>query len=81
MGDSPHAVNKRVTQIPQQSPQAGLGDKGNRHTTIVGPSSPVLKMIPNGNPADSPPALPGRERKNKNVSFHVSFTTHFELLL
>ena len=63
-------VNKRITShVPQQSPACSsplLGGSSNRHTTIVGPSSPIHSMLPQsletGDDAPPPP-LPGRDSR------------------
>ena len=62
-------VNKRITShVPYQSPAGSplLGGTSNRHTTIVGPSSPIHSMLPQnieiGNDAPPPP-LPGRDSR------------------
>lgn len=60
--------NRRITQIPQQSPGSPyLTERSNRHTTIVGPSSPIHKFIPQSTDSPPPP-VPGRDKRTLNRS-------------
>lgn len=60
-------ISRRGTHIPNQASTLMHQEKSNRHTTIVGPSSPIHAMIPSNDmdniDGGAPPALPGRDTK------------------